>query len=209
MAPETATHQRIYRTIKEDYLAGAFGPGARIQIPSIARRADSSVTPVREALYRLVGEGLVEADPDGGFRIALPDFNALANLYAWSGHQLLSALHLTSRSAIKAAMVRLRDMEIGPDPISIVTATSATFEAIAWASGNSEYLASIQRTNERLHYCQLAEAGLFGDLERELRTFVRNGTIDVKMNVRRRVTAYHRRRVEHVAQLCALLQGVT
>lgn len=68
MAPETATHQRIYRTIKEDYLAGAFGPGARIQIPSIARRANSSVTPVREALYRLVGEGLVEADPDGGFR---------------------------------------------------------------------------------------------------------------------------------------------
>jgi len=206
MLLDIATQERVYRAIKNDFLAGAFTPGVRIEIPAIADRHGSSVTPVREALYRLTGEGLVEVNPDGGFRLALPDFANLASLYAWSGHQLLSALHFTSRSAIRSAMATIRMLEIAREPLPTALAANATFEAIARASGNDEYLASVQRTNHRLHYCRLAEAKLFGDLDRELRTFVRNGTIDVKTNARRRVIAYHRRRVEHAAQLHALIQ---
>lgn len=205
MILEPATHDRIYRSIKEDYLAGRFRPGARIEITTIANILGCSVTPVREVLYRLVGEGLLEASPEGGFRLALPDFMALANLYAWTGQLLLSALHLTSRATIKSAMGTLRETDFGMDPISIPTATSATFEAIARASGNAEHLTSVRHANQRLHYCRLAEAQLFGDLERELRTFVRNGRIDVKMNVRRRVIAYYRRRSEQASQICLLM----
>jgi DNA-binding GntR family transcriptional regulator len=209
MAPESVTQDRIYRTIKDEILGGRVELHARIDIQRIADQCLASPTPVREALCRLVGETLVEAHPDGGFRIALPDFRGLTSLYIWTGQQLLSALHLSSAAAIRQAMAGVREFRTGLKPVELASATSTTFETIAGASGNQEFVAAVQRANERLQYFRLAEPRLFGDLERELRTFFRNGTIDVKTNVRRRVIAYHRRRIEHTPQLYALVQRAT
>lgn len=205
MAPETVTHDRIYRAVKAEIVESRVPPGARVDIQGIADRCGASVTPVREVLYRLVGEELVEAHPDGGFRLTLLDFERLANLYSWTAQQLLSALHITSGSSIREAMIRIKELARSDTAIDVPGVTSEIFEAIAQATGNDEYVAAMQRSNLRLHYARLAEAKLFADLEREFLTFVRNGTIDVKTNVRRRVIAYHRRRVEHAAQLSALI----
>ncbi|MCM3420956.1 GntR family transcriptional regulator [Sphingopyxis alaskensis] len=205
MAPETATHDRIYRAIRADIFESRFQPGARVDIQTIADRCGASVTPVREALYRLVGEDLVEAHPDGGFRLALLDSHGLANLYSWTAQQLLSALHVTSGPAVRAAMKSVGKIQDDHSAIDAAAATGGIFEAIAWATGNSEYVTAIQRTNHRLHYYRLAESKLFGDTARELRTFTRNGNIDVRTNVRRRIIAYHRRRFEHANQLCVLV----
>jgi DNA-binding GntR family transcriptional regulator len=206
MAPETATHDRIYRAIKAEIVESRVAPGARVDIQAVADRCSASATPVREALYRLVGEEVVEAHPDGGFRLILLDFERLANLYSWTAQQLLSALHITSGSSVHEAMIGIKELQRDRGALDVTVVTSETFEAIARATGNEEYVAAIQRANFRLHSSRLVEAKLFGDLEKELRTFVRNGTIDVKTNVRRRVIAYHRRRVEHAAQLSALIQ---
>ena len=207
MIIEAATHDRIYRAIQERYLAGHFQPHVRIEITGIANLLDCSVTPVREVLYRMVGERLIDTHPNGSFQLAIPDADALANLYGHAGQQLLSALHLASRAAVRTAIGPYRDWNFSDGGISIPVATSMVFETIARASGNEEDHASVRHLNLRLHYCRLAEAKLFGDLERELRTFVRNGTIDVKMNVRRRIIAYHRRRAAHATQLALLLRG--
>jgi DNA-binding GntR family transcriptional regulator len=206
MAPETATHDRIYYAIKDDISASRLEPGARIDIVGIADRCAASVTPVREALYRLMGEELIESHTDGGFQLTLLDFQRLANLYSWTAQQLLSALHVTSGPSIREAMKNIRALQRDPTVFDIAVTAGETFEAIARATGNEEYVAAIQRSNFRLHHARLAETKLFGDLAKELLTFVRNGTIDVKTNVRRRVIAYHRRRVEHAAQLSALIQ---
>lgn len=207
MAPETVTHDRIYRTIKADMIDGGLQPGSRIEIQAIADRCGASVTPVREALYRLVGEQLIEAHPDGGFQLALLDFHGLANLYAWTAQHLLSALHVTSGPSIRAAMKSVSEPRDDYSAVDIVVAAGETFDAVARATGNGEYVAAIQRTNLRLHYYRLAETRLFGDTARELRTFTRNGGIDVRTNVRRRIIAYHRRRIEHANQLCGLVRG--
>ncbi len=209
MAPESVTQDRIYRALKDEILAGHIDPHARIDIQRIADQSMASPTPVREALCRLVGETLVEPHPDGGFRIALPDFHGLTSLYIWTGQQLLAALHLSSAAAIRQAMAGVPEFRTGLEPVELAESTSMTFETIAGASGNREFVAAVQRSNERLQYFRLAEPRLFGDLERELRTFFRNGTIDVKTNVRRRVIAYHRRRIEHASQLYALVQTST
>jgi DNA-binding GntR family transcriptional regulator len=206
MAPESVTQDRIYQSIKDEILAGHIDLHRRIDIQGIADQCSASPTPVREALCRLVGENLVESHPDGGFRIALPDFHGLTSLYIWAGQQLLSALHLSSIAAVRQAMATVREYRPGLDPAELAAAVSTTFEAIASASGNVEFVAAIRRANERLQPFRLIEPRLFGDLERERRTFFRNGTIDVKTNLRRRVIAYHRRRVEHAPQLYALVQ---
>ncbi|EZP70611.1 GntR family transcriptional regulator [Sphingobium sp. IP1] len=64
-ALEPITHDRIYRTIKAHILAGQFSPGAKLTATRIAGQHEASITPVREAIYRLVGEGLVEMTPEG------------------------------------------------------------------------------------------------------------------------------------------------
>lgn len=64
-AAQSITHDRIYRTMKADILAGQFTPGVKLTATKLAGRYEASITPVREAIYRLVGEGLIEMTPDG------------------------------------------------------------------------------------------------------------------------------------------------
>jgi DNA-binding GntR family transcriptional regulator len=59
--------ERVYLGLKADYLAGHFVPGKRIDIQDLANRHHSSKTPVREAAFIFVGEGLFMHHGDGGF----------------------------------------------------------------------------------------------------------------------------------------------
>lgn len=64
-APDPVTHDRVYRNLKADIFAGQFLPGSKLTATRIAKRYTASITPVREAMYRLVGEGLVKMTPQG------------------------------------------------------------------------------------------------------------------------------------------------
>ena len=201
MAPEAATHERIYRTIKADLLAGQFDPHHRIEAQAIAERCSASVTPVREALYRLVGEALIEAHPDRGFRIAVPDGDGLRNLYGWMEQQLLAAVRLSSPQAIRQAMAPFRPRQFSIGDLSLLGLVDDTFEAIGQASGNRELVASIQQGNVRLRSARLAELRVLHDLQDEIRKFHGNGTIDMRSHVKKQIIAYHRIRAHRVADL--------
>lgn len=51
-------------------LDGAFEPGERLSEPTLAERLDVSRTPVREAISRLIEEGLLERVETGGCRVS-------------------------------------------------------------------------------------------------------------------------------------------
>ncbi|HKC74547.1 MAG TPA: GntR family transcriptional regulator [Chloroflexota bacterium] len=55
-----------YAIIRNDILAGRFGPGGRLVQDELARRLGISRTPVREAIVRLEQEGLVTLIPRRG-----------------------------------------------------------------------------------------------------------------------------------------------
>jgi len=59
-----------YDQIRALILSGEMAPGARLSQLELAERLAISRTPVREALRRLAGEGLVDALPQRGFRVA-------------------------------------------------------------------------------------------------------------------------------------------
>ncbi len=59
-----------YEQIRALILSGEMAPGARLSQLELAERLAISRTPVREALRRLAGEGLVDALPQRGFRVA-------------------------------------------------------------------------------------------------------------------------------------------
>src|SRR5687768_17715411 len=59
-----------YERIRGYVLGGEARPGARLGQVELAERFGISRTPVREALRRLAGEGLVEPLSNRGFRVA-------------------------------------------------------------------------------------------------------------------------------------------
>src|SRR5215204_712583 len=59
-----------YERIRGLVLSGELAPGTRLGQVELAERLGISRTPVREALRRLGGEGLVEGHSNHGFRVA-------------------------------------------------------------------------------------------------------------------------------------------
>lgn len=60
----------VMECLREDILAGVFEPGARLPFKILEMRYGVSVVPIREALSRLVGSGLVELEAQRGFRVS-------------------------------------------------------------------------------------------------------------------------------------------
>lgn len=63
----TLLRDSVYEGIRQDILSGVLAPGERIQEAPLAKRFETSKTPVREALARLVQEGLLEVFPRVGY----------------------------------------------------------------------------------------------------------------------------------------------
>jgi DNA-binding GntR family transcriptional regulator len=75
---------QVYEAIKERILDQAYAPGERLNIDGLVRDFKVSSTPIREALTRLVAEGLVSAAPFVGFTTAvLPGTQYYQDLYAF------------------------------------------------------------------------------------------------------------------------------
>ncbi|WP_372784594.1 GntR family transcriptional regulator [Phenylobacterium sp.] len=70
---------------------GAYRPGARIAATDLADELRLSTTPVREALSRLAGEGLLEDRRGQGYFVRLPNALDIADLYRISLAHLLIA----------------------------------------------------------------------------------------------------------------------
>lgn len=72
--------EETYAELRRLLLGGAFGYRSRLVEVQLAERLGVSRTPVREALVRLVADGLVERGPDG-YRPARPNLAELRDLY--------------------------------------------------------------------------------------------------------------------------------
>ena len=83
-----------YNALVEAIVNQAFGPGAQISIDNLARQLNMSNTPVREALMRANGEGLVMQQANHGFVVA-------KILTADEIHQLFDVRHLLEIHALR------------------------------------------------------------------------------------------------------------
>jgi DNA-binding GntR family transcriptional regulator len=108
--------QSVYESLRADLLACRLPPGSKLKINELCKSLEVSPSAVREALSRLVPEGLVTSEPQRGFRaapISASDLKALTELrvdiegsclrraiqlhdVVWE-EQLCAALHRLSR----------------------------------------------------------------------------------------------------------------
>jgi GntR family transcriptional regulator, carbon starvation induced regulator len=125
---ETLAEQAV-DLMQRDILAGALAPGARLAVHDLAARYGIGVTPLREALARLVGLGLVAAPTQRGFRVADVSRADLVDITLTRQTVEAAALRLSMQAAepeweagILAALHLLRrQITSGPD------ATAAAF----------------------------------------------------------------------------------
>lgn len=71
----------VYTRLREAILSGELIPGQKLGIDTMRARFDAGATPVREALNRLVSEGLVISRDLRGFSVADLDESELLELY--------------------------------------------------------------------------------------------------------------------------------
>jgi len=93
-----------YNALLEAIINQEFAPGSPVSIDSLARQLDMSNTPVREALMRANGEGLVTQKTNHGFVVA--DILTSQQL-----HQLFDVRHTLELHALSGVVVSRRDIE--------------------------------------------------------------------------------------------------
>lgn len=96
MQDKHSKNARAYTSIKMSLQVGRFLPGERIDPATLAQEFGASPTPVRLALHRLVGEGLLEDCSREGFHLPRLTEAGLRDLYDWMEQLLVIACNRSS-----------------------------------------------------------------------------------------------------------------
>ncbi|MGN6459656.1 MAG: GntR family transcriptional regulator, partial [Pseudolabrys sp.] len=79
--PARTVAEQVYERIKFDLVAGVFAPGTALLTRELLTRYACGISPLREALARLVGEGFLTASGHRGVRVPLPSIEDLEDVY--------------------------------------------------------------------------------------------------------------------------------
>lgn len=189
------TVERVHDLLRARILSREFRPGDRLDPAVLAAPLSSSVTPVRDALHLLTGEGLVETRTSGGFHVPALDEPGLKDLYGWSAELLALAIRSWPR-IVSASPTR---HELGDR--SIADRAAAVFHEIARQSSNREHLGAMERLGARLHAVRTVEALVLEQTDAELAAIEAASTAGRRDDLRRLSTAYHRRRRRFAAEI--------
>lgn len=188
-----STFERVHRELKRRLASGSLAPGSPLEPAILGPELAASITPVRDALHRLVGERLVEAPQHNGFHVPQPSEAVLRDLYSWNDQLLrLAARHMPAARADAVAPTKAGD---------VPGATAGLFAQIARQSGSGEHLRAVEQLNDRLAACRLAEADVLPSLTAELEGLASCWLSGNRKELAGALTRYHRRRIAAVPQI--------
>ncbi|TCM13008.1 regulatory GntR family protein [Novosphingobium sp. PhB165] len=188
-----ATSDRIYEHIRHFIGQRHVRPGLRLDPRAIAKELEASTTPVREALNRLVGEGLVETLVPGGFFVLTLDEPVLRDLYSWS--RTLIGLSLRSGTLAGHDPSRLGRGEDYADRVA------SLFTDLAYSSNNTQYRIAMRRLNANLHAIRHIESEILEDVEGELEELKIALTEVPGASIGKVLKSYHQRRLRSSFEL--------
>lgn len=85
MAVGTPAYEQIRDILREEIISGKIPKNTRLIMANLAVRFGVSQNPVREALQRLQGEGLIQVFPRKGARVRSIDIDYIRNVYIIRG----------------------------------------------------------------------------------------------------------------------------
>jgi len=134
-ASSASRGDHAYDTLFGAIESGSLKPGTRLREVELSEWVGASRTPIREALGRLEGEGLIARDPSRGMIVAELDHGMVAELYVMREVLEGTAAGLAARHASDAEIdalreLALRDREIGDDPARLARVNRLFHEAM-------------------------------------------------------------------------------
>jgi len=93
IAPSTTVSEQAFQALRLDVLSGRHLPESKLKVDALQQQYGFSSSPLREALNRLVQEGLVKADERRGFRVAAMSPDDLADITKMRLMLDVTALH--------------------------------------------------------------------------------------------------------------------
>ena len=200
-SPRGEPFQLALTALRERLRAGHLPSGERIAAAALADELRLSPTPVREALSRLAGEGLIEDRRGQGYFIRTLSPLDVADLYRLSFAHLALALEVRREGAGAGGGEGVADS--GEDPVCAVEQ-----QLLSWVSnaGGRLLAASYVKLTVQLGAVRRREPLLFGDLAEEaaaLLASVRRPEDGGPLPALRR---YHNRRIAAAGRLASLLE---
>jgi DNA-binding GntR family transcriptional regulator len=168
---------------------GEYVPGECLDIVSIAQKFRVSTTPVRDALFRLAGQGILLKPPHQAFQTPAVTEAFLEDFYGFFLDLLLLACKGLRRQRSGSKWPAL---SLGRDDVP--DQAGAFFDHIANATGRSQLATTVYRANVALGAIRRAERILLKDAAEELadlqRAWEERDTAALKVGL----ISYHRRR---------------
>jgi DNA-binding GntR family transcriptional regulator len=175
-APARLLRVDIFHELREDILSCRLAPGAQLREGELAERFNVSKSPVRDALSRLVQEGLVHVMPRQGYRVAPVSLRDVQDMFQY-------------RAVIEGACARIAAESASVEALHSLEAFR-TFDAARYADGFIGY-------NRAFHQALAGLAGnarLFGAVASQIDQMDRVVTMSLDAMRRRdptRLVAQH------------------
>ncbi|WDS34744.1 GntR family transcriptional regulator [Pseudoxanthomonas sp.] len=189
----------LHGQVRRGLQSGRYAPGQRIDPATLAAEFNTSLTPVRFALYRLVGEGMIHDHARHGFQVPLPTEMGMRDLYDWMERLLVMASELGNpRSPARQS----------PPPSTeddLPKQTWKLFNAIARDTGRWSLHRAVKRANDRLAPIRRAKQDLIDHAAEELAELTRLWQAHDTTRLNAALHAYHERRKQLVPCIVALL----
>lgn len=138
----------VYEMLRDEILTLALPPGKPIDEVNLAERFGMSRTPIREALVRLAGEGLVETLPNRSAIVAHIDFlklhtffDAITLMYRVTTRLAAEFHRPEDLDVIRAHQVRYAAAVAAQDPLAMIAINRDFHAAIAEAGRNPYFTA--------------------------------------------------------------------
>ncbi|MGA0608410.1 GntR family transcriptional regulator [Phenylobacterium sp. VNQ135] len=174
--------------LRRGLLEGRFPPGDRIPVVAVADELKLSATPVREALSRLAGEGVVEERRHQGFFARRLTGGDVADLYRLSQSHLL--MLLAQERAVRHTPPQAEALSADP-----VIALESFFLAWVDARGSPVLHAAYRSVATQLGPVRRTEARLLDELDEEALELARAFTDEAPAEIAQALRKYHGRRI--------------
>lgn len=186
---------RVHADIKAELTRGAVLPCDRVDVADICERYKVSPSPVRNALNRLVGEGLLETRSHDGFYVPRLTEDGLRDLYVLNELFLLTSLDAAPTET---------PLPAPPVHLGIVEDTETLFLNLASLSGNHQIRRQMGCLNDHLRAIRhLPDLG-WVDRSVELSEIGYACIMQDRSGLARLIRRYHRQRYDLLPRIVAL-----
>ncbi len=168
---------RVYGWLREAIVDGTIPPGTKINIDQVARDVGVSQTPVREALQKLEGDGLLDYRPGRGYTttpvLDIEGLNALFEfrflIEPWAARVVASDRMTNPADELDAELERFaRRISENGDLRQVVLAHDSVFHAlILSATGNPVVGQAFAQSHVHLHLFRLFSVDTDGSIAME------------------------------------------